>query len=113
MIGSTWRYAYDASSRIDSTFFPGGGVVETFDGEGRDSTRIDRLTSVVDTINRDLLLYDAVDHIIQTHTLFDATAFRYAALGAVAVTAEQNQEGDHENQQFNTTAIAPRRDIGW
>lgn len=106
VMGSTWRYAYDAGGRIDSTYFPGSGLeVQTFDGEGRDSTRVDRLTSVVDTINNDLLFHDARDHIVQVHTPFDTTAFRYTPLGAVAVTAEQNQEGGHENQQFNMDAL--------
>src|SRR5579872_1188251 len=106
VLGSTWRYAYDAGGRIDSTFYPGAGVeVQTFDGEGRDSTRVDRLTTVVDTINNDLLFHDARDHIIKVRTPFDTTAFRYTTLGSVAVTAEQNQDGGHENQQFNMDGL--------
>lgn len=79
--------------------------MQTFDGEGRDSTRVDRLTTVVDTINNDLLFHDARDHIIKVRTPFDTTAFRYTPLGSVAVTAEQNQDGGHENQQFNTDGL--------
>jgi len=106
VLGSTWRYAYDAGGRIDSTFYPGAGVeVQTFDGEGRDSTRIDRLTTVVDTINNDLLFHDARDHIIKVRTPFDTTAFRYTPLGSVAITAEQNQDGGRENQQFNMDGL--------
>jgi RHS repeat-associated protein len=106
VMGSTWRYAYDAGGRIDSTFFPGSGLeVQTFDGEGRDSTRVDRLTSVLDTINDDLVFHDARDHIIHVRTPFDTTVFRYTPLGAVAVTAEQNQDGGHENQQFNMDGL--------
>ena len=107
VLGSSWRYAYDAAERVDSMFYPGGGVeVQTFDGEGRDSTRVDRLTTGIDTINNDLLLHDARDHVVKVKTTFDTTAFRYAALGAVALSQNATVDGTaRENAQWNMDGL--------
>lgn len=107
VIGSSWRYAYDAAERVDSMFCPGGGVeVQTFDGEGRDSTRVDRLTTGIDTINNDLLLHDARDHVVKVKTNFDTTAFRYAALGAIALSQNATVDGTaRENAQWNMDGL--------